>query len=102
LDLRCANGVPIHAEFDFRQTGPQLWNIEIKTDAGVLTLSCGGAVMHVDGQLALAGTNREYPRLYAQFARLIREQNSDADLAPLELVTAALATGALHAVDAFD
>ena len=36
-------GMPIRAEFDFRQTGPQTWDIRVETDAGRLTLSSGGS-----------------------------------------------------------
>ena len=40
---RIPKGVPITAEFDFRQTGPQSWDIVVDTDRGPLTLSGGGA-----------------------------------------------------------
>ena len=32
-------GTAIRAEFDWRQTGPQTWDIRVETDAGRLTLS---------------------------------------------------------------
>ena len=31
-------GLPIRAEFDWRQTGPQTWDIRVETEAGRLTL----------------------------------------------------------------
>ena len=31
-----------HASFDFRETGPQRWNIDLETDEGAMHLSAGG------------------------------------------------------------
>ena len=50
LALTDAGGLPIAAEFDFRQTGPQSWDIVVETDAGQLTLSGGGKRLTVHGQ----------------------------------------------------
>ena len=45
-------GLPIRAEFDWRQTGPQTWDIRIETDAGRLTLGAGGRrLIHDDRTL---------------------------------------------------
>src|SRR3954453_16442897 len=41
-------GLPIEVEFDWRQTGPQTWDIHVETDAGRLTLSSGGRRMALD------------------------------------------------------
>ena len=38
LSLRLASGAPVAADFDFRQTGPQTWDIEVETDHGTLRL----------------------------------------------------------------
>ncbi|MBC7522777.1 MAG: Gfo/Idh/MocA family oxidoreductase [Sandarakinorhabdus sp.] len=84
---------PITAEFDFRQTGPQHWDISIETDAGTLALHDGGA------RLVIAGTEHpltdtgEYPALYRHFAALIAAGTSDCDLRPLELVADAWMVG---------
>ena len=43
LSLADAAGLSIAAEFDFRQTGPQSWDILIETDGGPLKVSGGGA-----------------------------------------------------------
>src|SRR5205807_1282851 len=51
LSLTTASDLPIAAEFDFRQTGPQSWDIRIETDAGQLKLSLGGARMSRDDQV---------------------------------------------------
>jgi D-galactose 1-dehydrogenase len=74
------------AELDFRQTGPQSWDIYVETDAGMLALAHGGARLTLPGEPEQAFEDREYPRLYARFAALIRAGRSDLDLAPLRLV----------------
>jgi len=38
LDITDVSGLPIHASFDFRQTGPQSWDIHFETDKGPITL----------------------------------------------------------------
>ena len=43
VSLADAAELPITAEFDFRQTGPQSWDIVVETDEGRMTLSGGGA-----------------------------------------------------------
>lgn len=90
--MMTASGAPVTMGMDFLQTGPQTWDISVETDAGVLTLSKGGSVLHVDGE-RLAGEDREYPRLYARFAECIAAKRSDIDLAPLALVEEALTIG---------
>src|SRR5262249_37938582 len=46
--------VKITAEFDWRQTGPQTWNIEVDTaDGDHLLLENGGAKLSVNGKLVL-------------------------------------------------
>ena len=50
LDFAGAGGLVAPAALAWRQTGPQTWDIEIETDAGVLTLAMGGARMAIDGR----------------------------------------------------
>ena len=88
LRMRTEDGVEISAEFDFRQKGEQSWDIELKTTAGNLKLSRGGAVLAIDGNVvttdeSLAG---EYPRLYQRFAELVDAGKSDVDWRPFQLV----------------
>lgn len=42
LQMSAANDTPVEAEFDWRQTGRQSWNITVRTDAGELLLADGG------------------------------------------------------------
>ena len=88
-----AQGASIRAEFDFLQTGPQTWDIDVETDEGRLLLSRGGSMLHIKGNAIVVGDDREYPRLYNQFETLIRERRSDVDIAPLRLVADAFLSG---------
>lgn len=83
-------GAEMAAEFDFRQEGPQSWDIHVETDEGSMTLSQGGAVLSIDGQVVASGPDREYAGLYARFAELVATGAIDVDLAPM-----------LHVADAF-
>jgi predicted dehydrogenase len=85
LEMRWG-AVPVTAEFDFLQTGPQAWDIEADTDRGTLKLSLGGSKMFIDGAATSDEPDREYARLYSRFADLVRRGGSDVDVAPLMLV----------------
>jgi D-galactose 1-dehydrogenase len=100
LSLSDTADVPVTMDLDWRQTGPQTWDITIDTDAGRCRLSQGGAVLTLpDGEHR--AEDREYPGLYARFAELIRDGRSDVDLAPLRLVADAFLRGRRETVDAF-
>jgi D-galactose 1-dehydrogenase len=101
LTLQGPGGLPVRAEFDFRQTGPQSWDIDIDTDDGRLLLSKGGSVMHVDGKQTVSAPDREYANLYARFAPLVRERRLDIDLAAFRLVADAFMAGRRSVVDPF-
>jgi D-galactose 1-dehydrogenase len=102
LHLSDADGVKIDVDFDWRQTGPQSWDIEIDTDQGALRLSHGGARMRIDGNDVPVAEQHEYSGIYRHFADLIARGSSDADAEPLRLVIAAFAQGRHVAVDSFD
>ena len=91
---------PITADFDFRQEGPQSWDIIIETDAGAMHLANGGAVLSLPSG-AQRSENREYVGLYQSFAVLIRTGQSDVDVAPLRHVADAFLRGRHVIVDAF-
>jgi D-galactose 1-dehydrogenase len=100
LALRTAGDAPIAVDLDFRQTGPQTWDIEVETDAGTLLLSRGGAVLTLPEGTRQA-RDAEYPALYARFADLIRSGSSEVDIAPLQLVTDAFVRGQAIPTEAF-
>jgi D-galactose 1-dehydrogenase len=95
-------GFPVTAEFDFRQTGPQSWDIAVETDRGRLLLSHGGNALAIDGVVQATDAEAEYPRLYARFGELIRAGSCEVDLAPLQLVEDALTQGCVTAVEPFE
>lgn len=102
-DLRFTDiaGLDVHAEFDWRQTGKQSWDIVAVTDAGEMVLSEGGAKLSVDGELKFSAPEAEYPALYARFAALVAAGQSDVDLAPLTHVADAFMLGRRKFVDSF-
>lgn len=93
-------GTPIAMDLDWRQTGPQSWDIEVETDAGTLALSRGGAALIFPGE-SLSGDDGEYRGLYAHFAALIAVGQSNVDIAPLRLVADAFLLGRTEAVAPF-
>jgi len=96
-----SKALPVTAEFDWRQTGHQSWDIIAETDAGRMVLSEGGAKLSVDGSLRHDEPEAEYPALYARFAEIIKAGKSDVDLAPLRHVADAFMLGKRKFVDAF-
>ena len=102
LALTDAGGLPIVAEFDFRQTGPQSWDIVVDTDGGQLTLSGGGKRMAVDGKVMDDAAEAEYRVLYRRFVELTSRGASDVDLAPFRLVADAFLLGKRKIVESFE
>ncbi len=93
----------VTADFDWRQTGPQTWDITVETDAGPMALRMGGNVLEIGGT-AIAGDADimgEYPALYARMADLLRMRASDVDLSPMVHVADALSLGRRQTVAAF-
>jgi D-galactose 1-dehydrogenase len=103
-DLRFtdAHGLAIHAQFDWRQTGKQSWDIIVTTDAGVLRMADGGAKLWLDDVAQQLGDEGEYPSLYRHFAALIKTGQSDVDLSPLRHVADAFMLGQRKLVEDFD
>ncbi|WP_308921211.1 Gfo/Idh/MocA family protein [Janthinobacterium sp. J1-1] len=103
-DLRFtdANGLDVHAEFDWRQTGKQSWDIIVTTEAGVLRMADGGAKLWLDDVAQELGDEGEYPSLYRHFAGLVQSGKSDVDLSPLRHVADAFMLGKRKVVDAFE
>ena len=90
------------AEFDWRQTGPQTWDIAIETSEGqTLLLSGGGARLAVDGKPDTDAPPQEYEAIYARFAELVGSGQSLVDAAPLKLVADAFLIGRRLVTDSF-
>ncbi|GCA49090.1 L-arabinose 1-dehydrogenase [Sinorhizobium sp. KGO-5] len=96
-----AEKLDVAAEFDWRQTGKQSWDIVAETDAGEMVLSEGGAKLAIDGKIVHEEPEQEYPMLYRRFAEIIKAGRSDVDLAPLRHVADAFMLGRRKFVEAF-
>jgi predicted dehydrogenase len=95
------DGYPVTVELDWRQEGPQTWDIVVETDGGRLELGQGGAALRLDGVEAARAPEREYPEIYRRFAALLRARESDVDTAPLRIVADAFMVGRREATAAF-
>ena len=101
LELRSGQA-PVTVGFDFLQMGEQTWDIAVDTDAGTLRLRYGGSQLELPDGETIAGPNEEYARLYRRFAALIANDESDADLRPLQLVADAFLVAKRETVATFD
>lgn len=102
-DLRFTNGenMPVHAQFDWRQTGKQTWDIIAETAAGRMVLAEGGSKLSINGKDIPVQAEAEYAALYRRFADIIRTGTSEVDLAPLRHVADAFMLGKRLAVAPF-
>ena len=91
----------VTADFDWRQTGPQTWDITADTDAGRLELIEGGNRGTANGAALPISPLAEYPALYARLADLVQRRTSDVDLSPLIHVADAMMLGRRKQVAAF-
>lgn len=91
------------AEFDWRQQGGEVWEIDIDiADGERLKLAEGGTRLLVDGVETVAAPSREYQAIYARFAELLVSGGCDIDAAPFELAADAFLIGRRHEIAAFD
>ncbi|HEX7858507.1 MAG TPA: Gfo/Idh/MocA family oxidoreductase [Sphingobium sp.] len=102
LAMATSGGAPISAEFDWRQTGPQSWDISVETDDGTLCLGHGGNSLSIDGKALPPSPEGEYRSLYAHFGALVTAGQSDVDMAPLRLVADAFLRGRNCPTDTFE
>jgi L-arabinose 1- dehydrogenase len=94
-------GTPIQAEFDWRHTAGELWQIDVTTRNGTLRLAQGGKQLIIDRDEIDVGPEREYPSLYARFLELIASGASDVDVRPLQHVADAMLLGRRYWVEPF-
>ena len=93
--------IPVTADFDWRQEGPQTWDIEVQAGPERLKLRMGGARLAIDGAEVDVDAEQEYPEIYRRFARLVAARTSDADITPLRIVADACLKGRQTATDPF-
>ncbi|MFT6076705.1 MAG: D-galactose 1-dehydrogenase [Yoonia sp.] len=91
----------VTGEFDWRQEGPQSWDITVETTGGTLNLHDGGARLLIDGHKVIGGACAEYPALYSRMAELVQTGTSGVDLSPMLHVADALTLGKRIVVDPF-
>jgi len=101
LTLSDSSGMMVDAEFDFRQTGEQTWDVIVDTDAGQLKLRHGGSTMQINELPVDLAPSAEYPSLYRRFAELVRDGRSDVDLVAFRLVADAFLLGRREIVEPF-
>lgn len=88
------NKADLSAVFDWRQTGPQTWEIVVETAEGeTIHLEKGGAKLSIDGKPIIEEPQTEYEQIYAHFRDLLDAGRSDVDPAPLRLVADAFLVG---------
>ena len=105
LSFRMANGKSdrAQADFDWRQTGEQSWNIALETfDGSRLLLQNGGARLDVDGKLVTEEKPAEYEGIYRRFGELLSSGQSHVDIAPQQLVADAFTLGRRLTVEPFE
>jgi len=95
------DGLSMRAEFDWRQTGPQTWDIGIDTDAGHLLLAAGGSRLVHDDRTLVDEKPAEYRGIYRRFVELMANGVSDVDLSPLVHVADAFLLGRRREVEPF-
>lgn len=101
VELADDRDTSISLALDWRQTGRQIWTIDIDTDGGQLQIIDGGKRLLIDGETQTLGGGSEYPELYAHFAQLVAHGRSDADLSPFQLVADAFLIGRRETVARF-
>lgn len=101
LGFTDALGTDVQADFDWRQTGEQTWDIVIETDSTRVHLKKGGHELWINDAPCELPVEGEYPSLYAYFCQLIRSGSSDVDVAPLRHVADAFMLGEHVVTDAF-
>ena len=96
------DGASVSVAFDFDQTGPQTWDIDVFAEDGQLKLSLGASKLAIDGAPVDVGDETEYARLYRRFAELVDRRECDVDLSPFHHVADAFLLGRRTIVRPFE
>src|SRR3546814_7857395 len=70
LSMATASGAAVEALFDWRQTGPQTWDIAIETANGSLLLSEGGNTLRLDGEVQIKARSEEHTSALQSLMRI--------------------------------
>jgi predicted dehydrogenase len=100
LVLETADGAEVTAAFDWRQTGAQIWRIELEAGAETFVFQQGA---EQEARLPAGSTvlSAEYHAMYRHFDHLVRAGKSDVDLTPLKIVADAFLKGRIEQTDPF-
>ena len=102
LAMETASGVPVTATFDWRQTGPQIWQISFEAGSESYLFAQGGDdAVHAapDEESTLT---QEYRAMYRRFVELVQSGQSEVDVAPLQLVADACMRGTYQTTEPFE
>jgi D-galactose 1-dehydrogenase len=97
-----SGGERVRAAFDWRQTGPQTWDIRVATSDGTLLLQLGGAKLSINDELVVDADDVEYAGIYRRFAELVSAREIDVDVRPLRHVADAFMVGRHTWVEPFE
>jgi len=90
------------ADFDWRQTGEQTWDIRIATEDGIdLAIRKGPSDPEDGGGDPIDELRREYEMIYERFAELLGSRTSEIHEDPLRLVADAFTIGRRTTVEPF-
>lgn len=101
MNMETASGAPMTAAFDWRQTGPQIWQIIFEAGDERFDFVQGGDDAANTAEGEESGLSSEYRAMYRRFVSLVKNGLSDVDLAPLRLVADAFLIGRMTTTDAF-
>jgi D-galactose 1-dehydrogenase len=91
------------AEFDWRPTDSEEWNVHVETaDGGTVELHQGGSRLIIGGVEFSAQDSPSYPAIYARFSELCASAASDVDAEPLRLVADIMLRGEIIQIESFD
>ena len=94
---------PMEMHTNWGHVGPDQRELRVVTRCGHrLELLDSGAMLTIDGVVAVHEPRAEYPALYRRFAELLHAGRGDADLAPLRMTLDALAVGRRTALPRFE
>lgn len=100
--MATADGVPITAAFDWRQTGPQIWRILFEAGEERYLFAQGGDDAANTAEGEESSLTQEYRAMYRHFVDLVRSDASDVDVAPLQLVADACLRGKVCKTEPFE
>lgn len=102
LGFSDVTGAAITGTFDWRHSGPSVWDMRFDTDGGPVVLSQHAGALSLAGVAEPLPPQAQYRELYRHFAGLIASGTSDVDEAPLQLVADAFLCGEHRLVEPFE